>query len=336
MQISEFESLLDSIVQELSEEVQILIELRAPKVFENRVREALDRQGKTLGLNVNFEPHPHVFPDIVIGEFGVEVKVNSSDSWRSVANSVFEGTRDSSVLHIYIVFGKMGGVPEVKWGRYEECVMHVRTSHVPRFELEIGSKKSLFVEMGVSYEKFSQLAPEEKMLHVRKYARGRLKEGERLWWLNDNPDQPNHSLPMQVKVYMTLAQAEKRKLRAEASILCPEVVKPSRVRNKYNSVVSFLLTYHGVLCPQARDLFSAGSVAMRTDQTRGGNFILRALQDIEAEMIEAANSLEDGLFIEYWGESIARDSRIDEWLKRADAMAKGWSPSEHLFLKRRS
>ena len=35
------------------------------------------------------------------------------------------------------IFGKMGGTPDIKWARYEECVMHVRTSHVPRFELEI-------------------------------------------------------------------------------------------------------------------------------------------------------------------------------------------------------
>lgn len=93
----------------------------------------------------------------------------------------------------------------------------------------------------------------------------------------------------------------------------------------------FLLTYYGILCPQARDLFSAGSVALRADGTRGGNYLLRALRDIEPEMREAAKTLEDGLFVEYWGVSVDPKARIAEWLKRADGFAKTWKPSKELF-----
>ena len=46
----------------------------------------------------------------------------------------------------------------------------------------------------------------------------------------------------------------------------------------------YLLTYHGVLCPQARDLFSAGSVALRSDTNPWRNYLQRALKDIEPEM----------------------------------------------------
>jgi hypothetical protein len=92
--------------------------------------------------------------------------------------------------------------------------------------------------------------------------------------------------------------------------------------------------YHGVLCPQARDLFSAGSVALRASELRGGNYLHRALQDIEAEMRTAARELEPALFVEYWGEDIAPQQRIQEWLRRADSYAKGWKPSEMLFVNR--
>ena len=81
---------------------------------------------------------------LLLEEFGVEVKFTAKDTWRSVANSVFETFRNKEVNSIYVVFGKMGGIPEVKWQRYEDCVIHVRTSHVPRFELEINAKSSLF------------------------------------------------------------------------------------------------------------------------------------------------------------------------------------------------
>ena len=51
----------------------------------------------------------------------------------------------------------MGGVPEVRWGEYEQSVIHVRTSHVPRFEIELPSEKaeikeSLFQQMGICYD----------------------------------------------------------------------------------------------------------------------------------------------------------------------------------------
>jgi hypothetical protein len=189
---------------------------------------------------------------------------------------------------------------------------------------------TLFEKMSITYEQFSDSTFEEKMRFIRKYARDRLKEGERLWWLEDKPGEL-HSLPLQVRLYMRLVQEEKRKLRAEAALLCPQIVKPSRTKNKYNDAVMYLLTYHGVLCPQARDLFSAGSVALRADETRGGNYVERALKDIETEMITAAQNLDDALFIEYWGTSVDPRERISEWLSRADELARGWKPSAVLF-----
>lgn len=78
-----------------------------------------------------------------------------------------------------------------------------------------------------------------------------------------------------------------------------------------------------MLCPQARDLFSVGSVALRSDETRCGNCLLRALQDIENLMIDAAERLDNALFVEYWGESCAPDIRIARRLEQADGYATG-------------
>jgi hypothetical protein len=117
-------------------------------------------------------------------------------------------------------------------------------------------------------------------------------------------------------------------------LLCPQIVKPSRSKGKYNDATIYLLTYHGVLCPQARDLFSAGSVALRSNSKRGGNYLMRALQDIEHEMRQAAATMEDALFVEYWGAKVPTRERIREWLKRADEYAETWKPSDVLFLGR--
>jgi len=327
MNIDEFEAIVSEVVERLNQTIRISGKFTSSKQFEDTVRNVL----ASMGLTINYEPHPHVFPDISLGEFGIEVKFTTNDTWRSIANSIFEGMRDLSVEHIYLIFGKMGGEAEVRWGKYDDCVIHVRTSHVPRFEVEMTAEESLFEQMGTTYESFSKASDEQKMTYVRAYARKRLKPGERLWWLEEKEEQ-EHSLPLQVRIYMNLAQNEKRQLRAEAAILCPQIVKPSRAKDKYSDAVSYMLTYRGVLCPQARDLFSAGSVALRTDGSRGGNYLLRALADIESEMRIAATTLEDSLFEEYWGRIVPLEERISMWLAMADNYAKDWIPSEVLFL----
>ena len=221
----------------------------------------------------------------------------------------------------------MGGVPAVKWQLYDDAIIHVRTSHVPRFELEIGSDRSLFSDMGVNYQTFKNLPIEEKMIHIRAYAKGRLKKGQRLWWLGDQ----DTSLDPDIKIYTDLSQEQKRKLRAEASVLCPQICGSSRKRNKYYDVSTYLLLAHGVLAPQTRDLFSAGSVGARKDE-RGGNYLERALIDIKPEMLRAFTYLDDALLEEYWGYAPKQSRRIEEWLKLADGYATKWTPSKSLFL----
>ncbi len=326
MKIEEFEFTLSNITDQLNKKINKSGIFKDSKQFENEVRNGF----QSVGLNVNFQPHPQVFPDISLGEYGVEVKFTTNDTWRSIANSVFEGMRDSSVKYIYLIFGKMGGVPEVRWGKYDDCVIHVRTSHVPRFEVEMTTKESLFKQMGTTYDFFSKCSIEQKMDFIRVYSRKRLKPGERLWWL-DVKEEQEHSLPLEVRIYMNLYQKEKRMLRAEAALLCPQIVKPSRTRDKYSDAVSYLLTYRGVLCPQARDLFTAGSVALRANDERGGNYMLRALMDIQTEMRNAAEYLEGSLFKEYWGIDIPIPDRIPKWLSFADNYAVGWVPSRELF-----
>ena len=118
-------------------------------------------------------------------------------------------------------------------------------------------------------------------------------------------------------------------------MLCPQVVKPSRAKKKYDDAALYLLTYHGVLCSQTRDLFSAGSVAHRRDARRGGNYVMRAIKAIEDEMRAAAQRLEPALFEEYWGVIVPPQDRIAKWLELADGYARDWVPSAELFVGRK-
>ena len=152
----------------------------------------------------------------------------------------------------------------------------------------------------------------------------------RLWWIDDD-EGDEHTLPIQARLYTNLNAAEKTRLRAEAALLCPSIVKSGRSKNKYDDMVLYLLTYHGVICHQARDLFSAGSVANPNNNNGGGVYIAQALKLLEPAMIQAAAEMDDALFVEYWGESVAPKDRIRKWLEKADELATDWKPSEFLF-----
>lgn len=330
----EYESLLDRCCEILTAEARSA-GFVSSKQFEDRVRQVLDELTKSdPTINIDYNSPAQAFPDIAMGEYGVEVKYTTADTWRSIANSVLETQRVDGVKYIYIVFGKMGGTPEVRWGEYEESVVHVRTSHVPRFEVEIAPnpdsvKVSLFKQMGIRYDDFRTLDMSEKMKYIRAYARKIHPDG-RLWWIEEK-ETDEHTLPIQARLYTNLSTEEKTRLRAEAALVCPGIVKSGRDRNKYDDVVLYLLTYHGVLCHQARDLFSAGSVANPKNDDNGGIYIERALLLIEEEMRKAALEMEDAIFVEYWGESVSPERRIERWLEKADELAKNWKPSQSLF-----
>ncbi len=329
----DFEALLEQLCQRLTREARESTAHHKPSVFEKRVRTVMSEMLAGTGE----EAAPDIdqgFPDIVVGKFGAEVKATEKDSWRCIANSVSEGQRALNVEHIYVVYGKFGGTPEVKWASYGDSIMHVRTSHVPRFEIEIGTEKSLFAQMGTSYDEFRQRPMHEKMPYIRDYARGRLKPGERLWWLEDKDiDDSGHSLPLEVRSILQLSAEEKKAIRAEATLLIPKVFSPSRSKHKkdaYVDVAMYFMTYRGILAHQTRDFFSAGSVG---ENGATGNFVRDATHRIQEEMREAAQYLEDALFLEYWGRVPKPSERILEWLKHADYFAADWTPSEELFLE---
>lgn len=322
----EFEQVLDRVVEILTENIRSSTLYHGPDAFEQGVLDMLKVVAKDSGFAVSPTFHRQAFPDIRVNGFGVEVKYTKRDTWLAVGNSIFEGMRDPNVRHIYVVLGKIGGTPEVRWGRYEDSITHVRVSNSPRFVIELsGSQSALFSHMSVTYDEFATLDDQAKMRHVREYSRHRLKDGERLWWL-----ETSHTLPVAVRVYRALPDTEKRMLRAEASILCPEVVQPGSRRGKYDSAGLYLITQHGVFASQLRDLFSAGSVGARKGK-RGHKYIIDALRDIEREMYAAALYLDERLFEEHWGFSCLPEHRIREWLRLADHYATDWTPSDELF-----
>lgn len=243
MNQQQFEQLLDRVAEQLTNDMNtepraewLSVQSTKALSYEQHVRERLHYAviamgDEGVGHEVDLNPSGQTFPDVPCGPFGVEVKFTNDDKWVSIANSVRETKRDESVKVVYLMFGKMGGKPETRWMKYEDCVVHVRTSHEPRFQVDLsGEKESLFSVMGIPYDEFRKLDIMDKMPYIRKYARKIHPDG-RLWWLEDTSSGEEHSTDIDLIPYPALDKATKNRYRAEATLLCPALVADGKGGN---------------------------------------------------------------------------------------------------------
>ena len=117
---------------------------------------------------------------------------------------------------------------------------------------------NFFRNLNLASEEFTDLEMKDKMAPAKDDVQKRLKAGEKLWRLADEHD---HNFPVYVRLYRNLPNSLQSTLRAEAALMCQEIFQGSRKRRKYDGIAIDLLARHGALAPNARDLFSAGSVA---------------------------------------------------------------------------
>ena len=267
--------------------------------------------------------HDNAFPDIVVNGFGVEAKFSTRSTWHGTGNSIFEGMRDQGATDIALVYCR-SDIPEVRWRWYADCIKGIRISHSPRYMIDMDGENSFFQDICLSMDQFRQADLRRKMEIVKNHVKERVGDGERLWWFDEDRE---HTLPVNIRLYRLLRVEEKNTMRAEASLMCPQIFKGSRQRGKYDDAALYLLTQHGVFAPQTRDLFSAGSVA---GKRRGGDYLIRAIQKNMHHIEDAADRLKDELFVEYWGESCEPERRLARWLELADGYRPSDPPSQYI------
>ncbi len=267
--------------------------------------------------------HDSAFPDIVVNGFGVEVKFTTRSTWHGTGNSIFEGMRDETAKEIALVYCR-SDIREIRWRWYTDCIKGIRISHSPRYMIDMDGADSFFDQIGMTIEEFRQADLRSKMGIVKDHVRQRMGDGERLWWFDEDRE---HTVPVNVRLYRLLDAETKDIMRAESALMCPQIFKGSRSRGKYDDAALYMLTQHGVFAPQTRDLFSAGSVA---GKDRGGDYLIRAVQNNAHQIAEAAERLRDELFVEYWGEACPPDQRLRRWLELADSHRPNDPPSQYI------
>jgi len=290
----------------------------SPTHFETIVYERMNVAAK----GTNFEGKvkqtgPHAFPDIVANKFfGVEVKMTLSDHWTSTGNSVLESSRVKDVERIYIMFGKFGGKFDIKYRLYQECLPEVSVTHSPRYriKMDLPAGKSIFDKIGIEYDKLRKDA--NSIGRIKDFYRKQLKEGEELWWIDQDSD--DKSVSPIIKPFRSLSDKEKENFIIEAMILFPEMFGNSNT--KFERAAAYLIAEYNAVSANLRDLFTAGGQVKL--KIGGKNVVVPQLahrlrfraKAIKKKIIE----MDAERIVFYWRVKKLEKNRLNQWKKLLD------------------
>lgn len=270
------------------------------------------------------------FPDIIAKKYyGIEVKTTTQNYWKTTGNSVMEGTRVENVERIFMLFAKLAAPIEFRCRPYEEVLSEVVVTHSPRYliDMNLSIGNTIFDKINMPYDTLRK--KENPIKNIVDYYKSKLKPGEELWWM----DSENNSKPSNIviRIWNNLPAEEKQELKNRAMVFFPELFSNSS--DKFGRLAIWLVTREAVVCPNVRDLFTAGGKS---------NFIFKekVLQNVPrifvnlftnakkiAFAIQNTNEME---LSEYWGIKSTEKQKIDDWIELVALQSKKIPDAKHL------
>lgn len=254
------------------------------------------------------------FPDIVVTDktgkkWGVEVKT-SKDKWNSTGSSINESTRVDDIENVYILFGKLKKPVDFKTRLYQEALSEVRVTHYPRYiiDMELPVGESFFDKIGVDYNDFRKA--DDTIKQVKRYYSSQLKPGEELWWIDSDTELPK------LTTWSSLQPARQEELLAEGYLLFPELIQDGG-NDKYVRFANWLVSKNLIVCPNVRDQFTAGGMAVISGIAfpKGFTKLLEHLEHVQKSSQKI--KLEEICY--YWKiKTIKRNDLLSEWIKCLD------------------
>lgn len=270
----------------------------------------------------------HKFPDIIAEinknkYYGVEVKSTSQNHWESFGNSVLESSRCENVERIFIMFGKLASPIEFKARPYEECLSDVTVTHYPRYHvnMNLNQGETIFDKIHKSYDEVRGM--ENPVAPFADYYRSQLKEGESLWWLNNNPDDENENTGMKVRLWRVLNKEEKKDLTIKGYAWFPEIIA-SKSPKKYERYTLWLVTAYGVVHASMRDKFSAGGCVNVV--TRKGKVyknlpqVFSHLHEYRDEIMYELMTADQEFLRTQWKIDAKIEDRLEQWIDLVSAI----------------
>lgn len=333
---SEFNVLLNSTIHELNNCAK-----KSPSTIEKLKGNKLEPYTRDLmielAIGTPFENSIELiggqkFPDIVAKNFyGVEVKTTTQNHWKTTGNSVLESTRVESVERIFMLFGKLGKPIQFKCRAYEECLSEVVVTHSPRYliDMNLEKGKTIFDKINTPYDTLRK--KKNPIKPITEYYKSKLKPGQDLWWIQDT----EQASKLVIDIWGNLSQKEKQYIKYRAMAYFPEVF--SNHSDKFTRLSIWLVTKESIVCPNLRDLFTAGG---KGDYLIN-NKIYKDVPRIFIKLFENINSILEVLIntaalelAEYWDKKTTEKKKIMDWIELVTYNSKSVKRAKHLDIKK--
>ena len=273
------------------------------------------------------------FPDIVAQKYyGIEVKTTTQNHWKTTGNSVLEGTRVDNVERIFMLFAKLASPIEFRCRPYEDVLSEVVVTHSPRYliDMNLEQGQTIFDKIKMPYDTLRK--NENPIRPIVDYYKSKLKPGEELWWM----DAENNSKPSSIviKIWNNLTLLERQELKNRAMVYFPELFGNSN--DKFGRLAIWLVTREAVVCPNVRDLFTAGG----KDSFVVGKKIYNNVPRIFINLFTNAKNiaeiiLETSAFelSEYWQSKTCDNQKLEDWISLVADHSKKIQGTKHLDIK---
>lgn len=273
------------------------------------------------------------FPDIVAKKYyGIEVKTTTQNHWKTTGNSVLESTRVDNVERIFMLFAKLASPIEFRCRPYEEVLSEVVVTHSPRYliDMNLEQGKTIFDKIKMPYDTLRK--KESPIKPIVDYYKSKLKPGEELWWM----DSENNSKPSNIviKIWNNLSAKEKQELKNRSMVYFPELFGNSN--DKFGRLAIWLVTREAVVCPNIRDLFSAGGkrdyLIDNNQYKKVPRIFLNLFRNIPniVQIIMDTSAFE---LSEYWESKTTDKSKLFDWIDLVSEHAKKIQDAKHLNIR---
>ncbi len=273
------------------------------------------------------------FPDIVANKYyGIEVKTTTQNHWKTTGNSVLESTRVNDVERIFMLFAKLASPIEFRCRPYEEVLSEVVVTHSPRYliDMNLEKGKTIFDKIKMPYDTLRK--KENPIKPLVNYYKSKLKAGEELWWMDS--ENGNDSSNIVIRIWNNLPQNEKQELKNSSMIFFPELF--GNRSDKFNRVAIWLATRKSIVCPNIRDLFTAGGkvdIIIGTKKyDRVPRIFLNLFQNLP-QILENIVKISPIELSEYWEIKTSEKNKIFDWIDIVSESAKSIRDAQHLNIK---
>lgn len=334
---AEFDVLLNSTLSELNihakKSPKLLVTLAGNKL-EPYVRDVMTN----LAIGTVFENSIELiggqkFPDIIAKKYyGIEVKTTTQNHWKTTGNSILESTRVEDVERIFMLFAKLASPIEFRCRPYEECLSEVVVTHSPRYliDMNLALGKTIFDKINTPYDVLRK--KENPLRYVVDYYKSKLKPGEELWWIDQENSKPSNLV---IKIWNNLSSKEKQEAKNKSMVYFPELFGNNN--DKFGRLAIWLVTREGVVCPNVRDLFTAGGKGKFQIDTKIYENIPRIFLTLFDNLKFTTKTIAETSAIElseYWGIKTTEKKKISDWIDLVSNHSKKISDAKHLDVKR--